>query len=132
MNTNEFKGLKILIVDDEADLRMINVDRFTLLGCEVFEASNGQDAFEVYLRVKPRVVLTDMQMSGGTGLELLSWIRAHVDDSAPRPIVVIATGYSDTSSKELASAGADAVVAKPYSMKQISEVVQKVLSSATR
>lgn len=74
---------------------MINVDRFTLLGCEVFEASNGQDAFEVYLRVKPRVVLTDMQMSGGTGLELLSWIRARVDDSAPRPIVVIATGYSD-------------------------------------
>lgn len=129
MSNSDFKGLKILIVDDEADLRMINVDRFTMLGCEVHEAANGTEAFEIYQRVRPRVVLTDMQMRGGDGLQLLNAIRNHPE--ASNAIIVIASGYSDSSSKDLKSAGADAIVAKPYSMKQISEVVQKLLSSSS-
>jgi signal transduction histidine kinase len=82
---------KILLVDDEQDIR--DVLRLPLmdLGFEVLDAENGEDALNLFRNVKPSIVVTDIKMPGMDGLELLQKIKR--DD--PEAEVIMITGHGD-------------------------------------
>jgi len=70
--------MKVLIVDDEealADLIKEMVERVGIY--RVKTAANGEEGYEVFLHFKPDIILTDIQMPGKNGLEMVRDIRVH-------------------------------------------------------
>ncbi|MGE3973537.1 MAG: response regulator [Bdellovibrionales bacterium] len=121
----EPKDIKILIVDDEADLRKAIVFDFKKRGFVVKEAENGKVAFEIIKNENIDLVLTDVRMPDGDGVELLENIKARNSDL---PVVIFITGFADITLEEAYDKGVDAVFAKPFDRKALLNAVIRALS----
>ena len=82
---------KILLVDDEKDVRDVLNLTLTDLGYEVFEAEDGTEALRVFQDARPPIVLTDIKMPNMDGIELLQKIKRE----NPETEVVMITGHGD-------------------------------------
>ena len=102
---------RILIVDDEPDLRYILRRILERAGHEVLEAGHGEAALESVRALPPALVITDMMMPVMSGAELIRRLRA---DPASLSIPILAA----TSDPRLA-VGADTVLTKPYQPVQL-------------
>ncbi len=120
------KGKKILVVDDEIDLREIISEDLELLGAEVFNAENGRSAFELAKVVHPDLIVSDVRMPGGDGIELLSRVKDL--PQKPSPHVFLITGFADVSPEEATSMGARGMLSKPFNLKQLRDLVSETLS----
>lgn len=105
-------GRRILIVDDVADNRELYEEYLSLVGYRVTCASNGIDALDKVVALKPHVVVTDVSMPGMDGWEVTRRIK-----KCPKlkgTIVVILSGHTQDEDIQLAKkSGADDFVAKP-------------------
>lgn len=126
--TPDFTGYKILVVDDEEDLRDILSEDFSLQGATVFTAKNGREAFDIVLKEKPHVILSDVRMPGGDGVELLKKIKDQIAENTPH--IFLLTGFSDFRSEQAARFGGQGLVSKPFNLKQLRERVAVVLSES--
>ena len=82
---------KILLVDDEEDIRDVLDISLSDLGYEVFTAKNGEEAFQIFRKVNPPIVLTDIRMPIMDGIELLQKIKKENTDTE----VIMITGHGD-------------------------------------
>ncbi|UCF94293.1 MAG: hybrid sensor histidine kinase/response regulator [Desulfobacterales bacterium] len=82
---------KILLVDDEKDIRDVMHLSLADMGYAVFEAQNGAEALAVFREVQPQVVLTDIKMPTMDGIELLQKVK----HENPETEVVMITGHGD-------------------------------------
>lgn len=121
----DLTGFKILIVDDEQDLREILSEDFALHGATVLTAENGLVAYDIAMRELPDVILSDVRMPGGDGVELLQRIRA-VCKKTP-PYVFLLTGFSDLAPDQAAALGCQGLVPKPFVLKNLREQVRSLL-----
>ena len=103
--------LRILVVDDEPDLRYILRRVFERAGHEVTDSGNGASALEAVHRSPPDLVVTDMMMPVMGGAELIRRLRG---DPVTARIPILAV----TADVHLAD-GADAVLAKPWTSQQL-------------
>ena len=71
----ELKNISILCVEDEDGIRQTIVSTLKYYFKEVYEASDGNEGFELYEYYKPKIVLTDIQMKNCNGLEFVKKIR---------------------------------------------------------
>ena len=69
--------MKVLVVDDNKDLADIIQGVLEHEGAEVITANDGMEGYAGYLLFKPDLVITDIQMPGGTGFEMMQRIRTH-------------------------------------------------------
>jgi DNA-binding NtrC family response regulator len=125
--TGEFNNLKVLIVDDEADvLRGLQI-LVTSLGAQVQIAGSGREALKKIRLCEPHLLLSDITMKKISGLELLDAVK----ESYPDILVVLITGYGTI---ELAVAaiqrGASHFVTKPFDNDDILQAVRKFGSRA--
>lgn len=67
---------KLLIIDDEADIRKSAQNFFKKRGVETFIAANGRDGIDIIAAQCPDLVLLDMRMEGMTGIEVLREVRS--------------------------------------------------------
>ena len=107
---------KILIADDEADI--LEIIRFNLEkeGYEVHTASNGDEAINKAIRLKPDLIMLDIMMPGKSGLEVCSILRSM--PAFKNTLIIFLTALSDepTEVKGLES-GADDYLSKPVSQR---------------
>jgi signal transduction histidine kinase len=82
---------KLLLVDDEKDIREVLVLPLSDLGYHIFEAENGKEALRIFKRIQPPIVLTDIKMPGMDGIELLQKIK----HENPETEVIMITGHGD-------------------------------------
>jgi signal transduction histidine kinase len=82
---------KLLLVDDEADIREVLTLALTDLGYAVTAAENGTTALPLFLDAPAPIVITDIKMPGMDGIELLSRIKTHDPDTE----VIMITGHGD-------------------------------------
>lgn len=115
------QGISILIVDDEEELREILAEEFTSLGAAVRTASGGNEAYVMFETSVPDVILSDVRMSGGNGIELLNQIRK-MKPQAP-PYFFLLTGYAESKEALQLSADGHEMITKPYSLKALRERV---------
>jgi diguanylate cyclase (GGDEF)-like protein len=102
----------VLVVDDDATMRMLVGEALTPGGLEVVEAADGRAALEVLRRRAPDLVLLDVQMPGPDGFAVCEEIRRH-PPSADTPVVMM-TGLDDVDSILRAyEVGATDFVTKP-------------------
>jgi len=116
---------RILLVDDDADLRSIFRERLEYAGHEVDEAESAEDALGKVGAFDPALVVTDVRMDGMTGLELLSRIR----ESMEAVDVIVMTGHDTMNSAvEAMKSGAFDYLVKPVGLKELVAVVDRCLS----
>jgi DNA-binding response OmpR family regulator len=115
---------KVLVVDDEEQIRDLFRTVLTAIGYEVNVASSGEEAIELATSVDPDVVILDLNMPGIGGLETCSRLRAE-DKTSLVPIIVL-TGFG-AREMETSQAGADDYVNKPVSIADLSMRIQSVV-----
>ncbi len=118
-------GLRILIVDDEPMVREVVSICLGENGHVVDMAENGREGLEKFMAAEYDLVLTDRSMPEMSGDELAIEVKRH----RPKVPVVLLTGFGDLMNSEGEKPeGIDEVVAKPFTMASLTEVVTKVLN----
>jgi CheY-like chemotaxis protein len=110
---SETKRRKVLVVDDEPDMRLLLRMVFEKAGHEVVEAHNGRVALERVHESRPDVLITDRMMPVMTGQELIGRLHADPEDR-DIPVVLVSANPEGIE-------GADAVLAKPYGPDEVLE-----------
>jgi len=120
------KKAKILVVEDEPDISRIISSTLERAGFDVVVAFGGADAIRKLTRHRFALVLTDLAMPDVTGVEVIQEIRAA---TATRNIPVIAvTAHTwDRIAQAANEVGCDGYLSKPFTPKQLLEVVGKHL-----
>lgn len=116
--------VRLLVVDDEAPLRRVLVELLRASGHDVEEAASGRLALEA-LRTKPRdLVLLDLHMEDGSGLETLPEIRRLPE----APAVIVLTGRADVhTAVEAMKAGAADFLQKPADATMLEAAIVRAL-----
>jgi CheY-like chemotaxis protein len=115
----------ILIVDDDESDRLLLRTFLTQDGHETYLAADGDEALALYGGTSIDVVVTDLQMPGMHGLELISLVR----DMAPRPAIVAISGTGETQLHMADAIGADVVLPKPLTRDQVLAGVRDALAT---
>ncbi len=117
---------KIMTVDDSTTIRLMVSFVLRWAGYEVVEAKNGQEALEKLRSEVIHMVITDINMPGMDGIELVRRIRS---DSNCRfiPIITLTTESGEAKKQEGRVAGATGWIVKPFKPEQLLAVVKKVL-----
>ncbi|MGE3173635.1 MAG: sigma-54-dependent transcriptional regulator [Planctomycetota bacterium] len=115
-------GSRILVVDDEPDLRFVLRDLFEDAGFEVLEAGDGAEALELAQRTAPDVVLTDVRMPRMQGLELLRELQRRNQDL---PVVLLSAVEDIATAVGAIQEGAFDYQAKPYDAQRLLLTVQR-------
>lgn len=114
---------KILIVDDETNLRTLVGSYLRAEGYEVVEAADGTEAVESVRRRHPDLVVLDVRMPGVDGIEALREIRTFSD-----VFVIMLTARAEEADKVIGlSVGADDYLTKPFSPRELVARVKAVL-----
>lgn len=119
---------KILIVDDEENIRAMLKYFFEGKGYPTITAQNGQEAIALVEKERPSMILLDVMMPGMDGITTLRKIR-EID---PKVGVVMATGSHDEGiAKEAAALGSYAYVLKPFDIQYLElTVLTRLLMAA--
>ena len=117
-------GDKILVVDDEWEIRHLLSQFLTEEGYEVILASNGEAAIELAERENPQVILLDILMPGIDGIETCKRLKA--GEKTRFIPIIMATALWDRY-MEAIEAGAEDVVTKPFNLTELSHRVKSIL-----
>ena len=117
---------RILVVEDQEDLRGILRDLLTGTGYTVIEAADGEAGVAKAESERPDLVLMDIQMPVVDGYEATRRIKA---DPALKPIPIVAvSSYAMKGDEEKARAsGCDHYVTKPYSPMQLMKIIRGLI-----
>jgi CheY-like chemotaxis protein len=105
---------RILVVDDDDDVRLVAHAVIEELGYEVVAAASGQEALKRLEEESFALMLTDVAMPGMSGVELAARVR----EAHPELLIVFASGYADvqTFGAELSE---ERLLKKPYRMAEV-------------
>lgn len=109
---------RVLVVDDNADMRDHVVRLLQGHGWDVAAAADGQEALDAVRREPPDLVLTDVMMPRVDGFELLRTLRAD-PRTATLPVVVLSARAGEGASAEGLDLGADDYVVKPFDSRDL-------------
>lgn len=121
------KDKTLLVVDDEADLREIVSSELEYMGARVFQAENVAAAKVLIESEAFDLVVSDIRMPGGTGIDLLNYIKAK---SINVPPIILITGFADISAEAAFNQGAEALLSKPFKLEELIDVATKLTGPA--
>jgi len=117
--------LNILVVDDDVFIRKIVQDRLKMEGYTVTTAEDGEAGWEKFLENTYQLVITDINMPRINGVELLNKILA---TKIKVPTVVMSGGLSKAMESLVKETGASAFLRKPFSIRDLVNVVSSKLN----
>ena len=121
-----YRPERILVVDDDADVRLLVVMSLTAVGFEVHQAEDGFTAIAAARHATPDCVLLDLNMPGVGGLDVCRSLR-HEASTADCTIIML-TAADDASDKiDAFSAGADDYITKPISPRDLTSRVHSAI-----
>ena len=118
---------RILVVEDQADLRGILRDLLTGSGYDVVEATNGQEGVAKAKSERPDLILMDIQLPVLNGYDTTREIKADPNLSAT-PIIAVSSYAMKGDEDKARASGCDHYVTKPYSPIQLLKVIRGFLS----
>jgi DNA-binding response OmpR family regulator len=122
---------RILVADDDEDIRMLVVMRLQHSGHDVAQAGDGASAVESCRNEAPDLVVLDLMMPGMNGLDACRTIRS--DPALSKTPVILLTAKAQSSDVEAGlAAGADDYITKPFSPRDLAERVDALLAQGER
>jgi two-component system KDP operon response regulator KdpE len=106
---------RILVVDDDAQIRRALRTNLHVRGYDVIEAGTGEDALRAVADHKPDVILLDLGLPGIDGIDVLHGLRGWTDT----PVIVLTARDQEADKVEALDAGADDYVTKPFGMNEL-------------
>lgn len=114
---------KILIVEDDSEIRQIEKDYLLKEGYQIFEADDGDDALEVFDESKPDLIVLDLNLPFRDGIEVCKEIRK----SSGVPIIMVTARTKEIDEILGLEIGADDYLKKPFSPKILVARVKSLL-----
>ncbi len=114
---------KILLVDDEENIRFIYEEEFKDDGYAVVSAANGDEAIELFVDEEPDLVILDIQMPGMNGIEVLRRMK-NMKASTP---VILCSAFSEFK-QDLGAWASEEYVVKSSDLSKLKEIVNRYLS----
>jgi DNA-binding response OmpR family regulator len=116
-------GLRVLIVDDDADIRLLLRELLERAGYAVDEAEDGRTALRILFTTPPALIILDVSMPEMDGYQTLERIR----DLSDVPVLMLTARTQELEKVRGLSAGADDYVAKPFGRQELLARVQALL-----
>ena len=107
--------LLLVVEDDEPIRRLVAAIVLDEPGLHLLEAHDGAEALAAFAKVRPDVVLLDLQLPGVDGLEVCRRLKAD-PETAGVPVVGFSAGYNEAGAR---AAGCDDFVAKPFELQDL-------------
>jgi PAS domain S-box-containing protein len=121
-------GLSVLVVEDHADSRDLLITMLTGVGAVVFSAATAADALALLQTERPNVVLSDLEMPGETGYDLIQKVRALPREQGGLTPAIALTAYAHPDDRVRAlAAGFQWHLAKPALPEELSKAVAAVV-----
>ncbi len=118
---------KILIVDDESDIRDELAEFLTHKGYDVVQSEDGSSAWAEFEARGADLILTDLKMPRMDGYELIRRVRSR----DPKVPIIAATGQHSSGDLQLATeAGATSTAKKPLGLRELGEQIGRLLEPA--
>jgi CheY-like chemotaxis protein len=127
MKHNEDSMAKILVAEDERDIRDLVAFTLRFAGYEVFTAANGEEALELAPNVNPDLILMDVRMPRMTGYEACRLMKLN-PDLKDIPIVFLSAKGQETEIQQGLDAGAEEYLLKPFAPDQLTSHVKTILA----
>jgi signal transduction histidine kinase/CheY-like chemotaxis protein len=116
---------KVLVIDDDEQMRSVLCDILHNSKCEVEQAGSGKEGLEVFSRGLFDIVLSDLGMEGVTGWE----VAQKVKETSPETSVALITGWgTQLDDEEVRTRGVDFVVSKPFRIKEVQQLVKQAMA----
>jgi DNA-binding NtrC family response regulator len=117
---------KVLILDDEPIVGDRLKPALEKAGYDVETQTDSQAAIDKLARTRYDVLITDLKMSGPSGLDVLRFVKEHT----PSTRVIVITGYATAEqARESMKGGAVDFIAKPFRISQLRELIARTLAS---
>jgi DNA-binding NtrC family response regulator len=117
---------KVLILDDEPIVGDRLKPALEKCGYDVETQTDSQAAIDQLAQTRYDVLITDLKMSGPSGLDVLRFVKEH----SPSTRVIVITGYATAEqAKESIKGGAVDFIAKPFRISQLRELIARTLAS---
>ena len=126
IDSSLLRNVRVLVVDDEEDTRMLLLLALSQYGAEVFTASNADDAMAEIERHKPDVLLSDIGMPHEDGYTLIRRVRAQPSRGANIVAVALTAYATDQDRSDAMAAGFQAHVAKPFEPYEVARLVARL------
>jgi DNA-binding NtrC family response regulator len=123
---NEVKTGRLLIIDDEPDLREVLIALLEDSVLNITEAANGVDAIEILAKEKFDAILSDEKMPRKSGLEVLRWLR---ENDIQTPFIIHSGFRHKDMATEATRLGAFAFIDKPWDEKILMETVRNAINA---
>jgi phosphate regulon transcriptional regulator PhoB len=117
---------KILVVEDEPDIRKLVHYNLTQERFNVLEAEDGEQALKLLQREKPSLVILDLMLPGVSGMELCKLLRQR-NETAKLPILMLTAKAGEADRIVGLEMGADDYLAKPFSPREMVARVRAIL-----
>lgn len=117
---------KVLVADDEIHIVHVVTIKLRNNGYEVLSAENGDDAFKLACQERPDIIVTDYQMPGMTGVELVRKLRQNETTKDMPVILLTARGFA-VEDKEMKELGISELLSKPFSPKELLRSIEDIL-----
>ena len=116
--------IKVIIVDDETDVSEVLCEFLKIKGIQVVgRGNNGKDAFELYKKFHPDIVMMDLVMPNYDGFYGIDKIRNY-DPKAK--IMIISASLTTSYVRRLLSLNVDCIALKPYDLSNVLEIIKKI------
>jgi len=125
------EGYKILVAEDEADIRGLIVFSLQYAGFQIIEASNGKEAVDKALVELPDLVLLDVRMPLMTGYEVCRALKAH-EMTKRIPVVFLSARGQEAEIKQGLELGAEEYILKPFAPDELYRRVEGILGRMAR
>jgi len=122
---NKEKKARILVIDDEEEVRKVLCELLQTVGHEVVIASNGEEGLKLFKNRIFDMVFTDLGMSGISGWE----VSKKVKELNPQMPVALITGWEvQLDEEKKRTHGVDFILSKPFKIDQVTKLVQEGIS----
>jgi len=122
---------KIVIAEDEPDIRELIAFTLRFAGYEVITGSNGEEGYELTKKERPNLAMFDVRMPKMTGYDACKKIKAD-PEIAHTPVIFLSAKGQDSEIEQGLAAGAEEYLLKPFAPDQLTERVKAVLAKYSK
>ncbi|TFG73555.1 MAG: response regulator [Anaerolineales bacterium] len=118
--------VKILVAEDERDIRELIAYTLMFAGYEVIQASNGVEAVDMALQEKPNLILMDVRMPRMTGYQACELLKQKAE-TKNTPVIFLSAKGQESEIQQGLGVGAVKYILKPFAPDELTTQVEQVL-----